>query len=102
MDSLNLTLVQGYPSRSSEVGGLQRDRFVRLAKSHVKWYGLHPNQDRPAGSVSFLQGDSAKLNSAFSRIARASGLYTDTNLMHLITGHSQKVGEGCMGVDLCL
>ena len=28
-DRLNLTLVQGYPSRSSKAGGLQRDQFVK-------------------------------------------------------------------------
>ena len=28
MDRLNLTLVQGYPSRSSEAGGLQKDQFI--------------------------------------------------------------------------
>ena len=74
MDGLNLTLVRGYPSRSSETGGLKRDQFVKHSKSHAKWYGLHPNQDWPAKSVSFWHCDSAKLNSAYSRIARSSGL----------------------------
>ena len=74
MDGLNLTLTQGYPSRSSETGGLQRDQFVKHIKSHAKWYGLHPNQDRLAGSVSFWYCDSAKLNSPYSRISRSSGL----------------------------
>ena len=73
-DSLNLTFVQGYTSRSSETGGLQRDQFVKLAKSHAKWYELHPN--RSAGSVYFWHCDSGKLNSAYSRIGRGSGLTT--------------------------
>ena len=60
------SLVQGYPSKSSESGGLQRDHFVKPAKSQVKWYGLHPSQDKPAGSVSW-HCDVAKLN-------RSSGL----------------------------
>ena len=47
MDRLNLTLVHGYPSRSSEAGGLQRDQFIKPVKSKVKWYGLHPSQDKP-------------------------------------------------------
>ena len=76
MDNLNLTFVQGYPSRNSEAGGLQMDHFVKPSKSHAKWYGVHPNQDRPAGSVSFWHCDSAKLNSAYSQIARSSGLTT--------------------------
>ena len=29
MSKLNLTLVQGYPTRTSEAGGLLRDQFVR-------------------------------------------------------------------------
>ena len=37
MNKLNLTLVQGYPSKSSESGGLQRDHFVKPVKSQVKW-----------------------------------------------------------------
>ena len=74
MDDLNLILTQGYPSRSSETGGLQRDQFVKHSKSHAKWYGLHPNQDRLASSVSFWHCDSAKLNNAYSQIARSSGL----------------------------
>ena len=60
MDSLNLSLVQGYPSRSSETGGLQKDQFFKPSKSHAWWYGLHPSQCRPAGSVSFWHCDSAK------------------------------------------
>ena len=74
MESLSLTLAQGYLSRSSETGGLQRDQFVKHSKSHAKWYGLHPNQDRLAGSVSFWHCDSTKLNSAYSWIGRSSGL----------------------------
>ena len=41
LSKLNLTLVQGYPSRMAKAGTLQRDQFVRLAKSQAKWYGLH-------------------------------------------------------------
>ena len=74
MDSLNLTNTQGYPSISSEAQGLQRDQFVKHNKSHTKWYGLHPNQDRPASSVSFWHCDSAKLNNAYSWIAKSSQL----------------------------
>ena len=74
MSKLNVTLVQGYPSKSSESGGLQHDHFVKPAKSQVKWYGLHPSQDKPAGSVAFWHCDVAKLNSSYSRIARSSGL----------------------------
>ena len=64
MDSLNLTFTQGYQSRSSEGGGLQRDQFVKHSKSRAKWYRLHPKQVRLASSMSFWHSDSAKLNSA--------------------------------------
>ena len=74
IDGLNLTLTQGFPSRCSETGGLQRDQFVKHSKSHAKWYGLHTNQDRLASSVSFCHCDSVKLKSAYSRIVRSSGL----------------------------
>ena len=74
MDRLNLTLTRGYPSRGSEAGGLQRDHFIKPAKSQGKWYGLHPGQDKPAESVSFWHSESAKLNSMYSRVAKSSGL----------------------------
>ena len=74
MDRLNVTLTHGYPSRGPEAGGLQRDQFVKPAKSQVKWYGLHPSQDKPAGSVSFWHSESAKLNSTYRRVAMSSGL----------------------------
>ena len=43
MSKLNITLVQGYPTRTSEAGGLLRDQFVRPPKSQQKWYGFHAN-----------------------------------------------------------
>ena len=36
-DKLNVTLVDRYPSRSSEAGGLLKDRFVKPARSQAKW-----------------------------------------------------------------
>ena len=45
---LNVTLVEGYPSRSSEAGGLLRDHFVRPPKSQSKWYGLFTEQKAAA------------------------------------------------------
>ena len=42
MDKLSSTLVQGYPYRRSQNGSLQRNQFVKLAKSQAKWDGLHP------------------------------------------------------------
>ena len=36
MNKLNLALVQGYPSKSSEAGGLQRDHFIALIHP-IQW-----------------------------------------------------------------
>ena len=47
LSKLNLTLVQGYHSCTTEAGTLQQDQFVRPAKSQSKWYGVHsePKKD---------------------------------------------------------
>ena len=45
LSKLNTTLVEGYPSRSSEVGGLLKDQFLRPAKSltsQVVWAVFRP------------------------------------------------------------
>ena len=93
MDGLNLRLTQGYTSRSSEAGGLQRDQFVKFNKLQAKWYGLHPNRDKPAGSVSFWHCDSAKCNSAYSRIARSSGLTATAHASHTVSQDTLKCWE---------
>ena len=86
---------KGYPSKSSETGGLQRDQFVKHSKSHAKWYGLHPNQDRPARSVSLWHCGPAKVNRAYSRIGRSS--------RHTLSQDTlQKLGEGWNRVHLHL
>ena len=75
MAKLNVTLVEGYPSRSSKAGGLLRDQFVRPPKSQSKWYGLFTDQKAgPATRDSVTSCDASKLNSSYSRIARAAGI----------------------------
>ena len=71
---LNLTLVEGYPSQSSEAGGLLMDQFLRTAKSQSKWYGLSSDHKADPAAVSGWSTESSKLNSCYSRIARQSGL----------------------------
>ena len=76
MAKLNVTFVEGYPSHSSEAGGLLRDQYVRPPKSQSRWYGLFT--DQKAGpttrdSVTSWSTDASKLNSSYSRIARAAG-----------------------------
>ena len=74
MGKLNLTLVEGYPSRSSEAGGLLKDQFV----SQVKCYGFVSNQQKSetgtGKTVSTWNTDASKVNSTYSRIARAAGI----------------------------
>ena len=77
MGKLNLTLTEAYPSRSSEAGGLLKDQFVRAAKSQAKWYNFVPN--RPSGdqdpkTVHSWSTDASKVNSTYSRIAKAAGI----------------------------
>ena len=71
---LNLTLVEGYPSRSSEAGGLLTDQFLRTAKSQSKWYGLSSDHKADPEAVSCWSVEASKLNRCYSRIARQSGL----------------------------
>ena len=76
ISKLNVTLVEGYPSRSSEAGGLLMDQFLRPAKSQSKWYGLSSDHKADPSAVSSWYTDACKLNSTYSRIARQSGLTT--------------------------
>ena len=48
MSKLNLTLVQGYPTRTSEAGGLLKDHFIALIHP-IQWTIAYPvGADRPA------------------------------------------------------
>ena len=71
---LNLTLVEGYPSRGSEAGGLAKDVFLRPAKTQSKWYGLHTDPKAETSHVSSWNTDASKLNSSYSRIAKYTRL----------------------------
>ena len=42
LENLNLVLIEGYPSKSSEPGGLHVDQFLCPPKSQSRWYGIHP------------------------------------------------------------
>ena len=75
MSKLNITLVQGYPTRTSEAGGLLRDQFVGPPKSQEKWYGFHANPKKDSDqSVSSWHTGSSRLNSTYLRIARQAGI----------------------------
>ena len=76
LETLNLVLIEGYPSKSSEPGGLHVDHFLRPPKSQNRWYGIHPAEPkdplRPGKSVNTWPNDAAKLNSAIPRICKPS------------------------------
>ena len=74
LSKLNITLVEGYPSCSSEAGGLLKDQFLRPANSQSKWYRLFSDQKVNPSAVSSWGTDACKLNSSYSRIARQAGL----------------------------
>ena len=72
LSKLNLTLVQDYPSRTAEAGTLQRDQFVRPAKSQAKWYDLQTKDS--SDTVKSWNTGSSRLNSTYLRIARQAGI----------------------------
>ena len=69
LEKFNTTLVEGYPSRSSEPGGLAKDVFLRPAKSQSMWYGLFSDHKVDPSAIS-----SSKLKSSYSHIARHTAL----------------------------
>ena len=68
LSKLNITLVEGYPSQSSEAGGLLKDQFLRPAKPQAKWYGLYSDNKDDSTAVSTWNTDASRLKSSYSRI----------------------------------
>ena len=74
LNKLNLTLIEGYPSRTAEAGHLPMDSFLKPTRSQNKWYGLYPGQQTDTPSVASWHTGSTKLNSSFGRISRKTGM----------------------------
>ena len=55
LTKLNLTLTDGYPSPSTEAGGLQRDQFLKPPRSQAKWYGCHSQQKSDTSETFILE-----------------------------------------------
>ena len=76
LENMNLVLIEGYPSKSSEPGGLHIDQYLRPPKSQNRWYGIHPAEPkditRSGRYVTSWPNDAAKLNNAFTRIGKPS------------------------------
>ena len=68
LEKLNVTVVEGYPSRNTENSGLSRDQFVKTPHSS-KWYDIHAvKKDSATHTVSDWSPESAKLNSTVSGV----------------------------------
>ena len=52
LSKLNVTLVEGYLSRTTEAGSLPMGTFLRPPRSQSKWYGLYSNQPDDPTKVS--------------------------------------------------
>ena len=76
LERLNLTALEGYPSRSQDSAGLKKDQFIKVPKSQSKWYAMHlvkpDGPHRPGRTVCSWRNTEAKVNSQFPRITRAS------------------------------
>ena len=74
LSRLNITLVEGYPSRTAEAGSLPMDHFLKTPRSQAKWYGLYSDQQADPTKVSSWYTGHCKRNSSFGRIFRKAAL----------------------------
>ena len=71
---LNLTMTEGYPSRTTEAGSLPIDHFLRPPKPQTKWYGLYSDQQLDPATVTSWNTGPSKLNNSFGQISRKAAL----------------------------
>ena len=85
-ERLNLTVADGYPSRSQDSGGLKRDQFIKVPKTQSKWYKMHmlkpEGPQRPGWSVFSWRNTEAKVNSQFPKITKSCCLSLRPGLSH--------------------
>ena len=74
IEQMNLHLLQGHLTRTGDRNWLQFDQFIKLLKSQIKWYAMHPSPEppvsRPGKSVSKWSVEVSPLNSSFTRISK--------------------------------
>ena len=67
LERLNLTVAEGYSSRSQDSAGLKWDQFIKVPKSQEKWYKMHllePEEPhRPGRTVFNWRNSEAKVPS---------------------------------------
>ena len=74
MEKLNITVQEGYPSRTSESADFARDQFVKPPKT-LKWYVMHcEKKDFSHSKVHTPTNEPARMNSTFPKIANRSQL----------------------------
>ena len=100
LSKLNLTLVEGYPSRTTEAGRLPMDQFLKPARPQTKWYELYPGTQIHTGSITSWNTGPSKLNSSFGRISRKAGVASTPPASHRISQDTLSVGEKHKG-GLC-
>ena len=72
LEKLNLTLTECYPTHSTDTNGLSRDEFVKVPHT-LKWYDVYSNKkDFSWSKITYWSNEPAKIDSAFTRIARPS------------------------------
>ena len=70
MEKLNLTVAEGYPSKNTQTAGLLRDQFAKTPRSS-RWYDMQADKkDSDSYAVHSWSPELAKLNNAFSRVAK--------------------------------
>ena len=93
LSKLNLTLVEGYPSRTAEAGSLPMNQFLRPARSQAKWYGLYSDQQSDSTTVSIWNTGPSKVNSSFGRISRKASVASTTPSSRRISQDTQRRWE---------
>ena len=92
--TLNLALTDGYPFRSAEAGGLQRDQFLKPPRSQAKWYGFHSRQ----------KSDTTETVTSWNTVHIPEDSKTGWNhhkpsqVVPYLTGNVEEMGENRQGV----
>ena len=98
LENLNLVLIEGYPSKSSEPGGLHMDQYLRPPKYQSRWYGIHPAEPkditRPGRYVTTWPNDAAKLNSTNSKNSQTLCYFLSASISSYCSRYPQEMGKG--------
>lgn len=82
MEQLQVTLAEGYPTKTTEPAPLTKGQFVR-APPRQKWYGMYQKPEvvtKNPSRVKVWSQDPARLNSIFTNICRPSSSSSPSSL----------------------